>query len=382
MTHAENGNIKGIKAEIANGQDANATFSGRSALFYAVENNQLEAVKVLIKNGAHKNRWALNHAIQNGKLEALKILINNGVYKVHIDSFSVFYGLFDIGSKKPFTDNHIKIIKYLVENGGNIQADPYDAPSVSLIGRITESFCNLYANDEKSNSKALYAIAYLVDKGATYTRSFNEMKYRCKNPANEKRFEMILRNAPAYLARIDAQEKEEKERKIGLSTVQQLLKKQSCSLNTKDWIYIDNKCKGIKAHGTGRAVYKDGRHFFKGKIISGRLVSGQYLENGTTIFEGKFSNNRPHGQGICFYKGDPEECKYYKGKRIDTLYKQRQEITELRRKHSEEIAKLRGEIHQLQRQPTHTKSGGRTFGDSLMDEAAKQGMKKIFDNIF
>ena len=317
MQHAEKGNIAGVKAELAKGQDINEKYFYGTALNYAVMNGQFDTMKVLIKNGAKPRK-------------------DNG-------SYLMFSAMLKIGSSDPFTDNHLNIVKYLVDNGGNIQADPYSAPTVSLLGRITESFCNLYASDEVSNSKALYAIAYIVAKGATYRRSFNHYKNRaCTHTVNSEKFEMVIRNAPAYLAKINAQDKADKETKVALSAVQQLLKKQHCSLNTRDWIYIDNKCRGRKAHGIGRAVYKDGKHFFKGEINKGRLVLGEYLENGKTIYEGKFVNNRPHGAGICFYKNKPEECRYYKGERVDSLYKQRQENAEFQRKQKEELAKLRG----------------------------------------
>ena len=43
------------------------------------------------------------------------------------------------------------------------------------------------------------------------------------------------------------------------------------------------------------------------------------------IFSGSLVDDRPEGHAICFYEGEYEECRFFRGKRIDTLYKIRKE---------------------------------------------------------
>lgn len=159
---------------------------------------------------------------------------------------------------------------------------------------------------------------------------------------------------------------------------------QKCKLKHKEWVYIDASCKGNYADGQGRAVYNDRQHSFKGTISNGIFVTGKYLKNGVLLFDGSFKDGEPDGKGICIYKDEPEECKYYSGKRVDGLYKQRQQITAMEQRQKQEMDKLRGEIKSIKNNKTYAGSGrkSKTIEDKLLDSAIDKGMDKVFDHLF
>ncbi|MEH6345051.1 MAG: ankyrin repeat domain-containing protein [Bermanella sp.] len=104
-----------------------------------------------------------------------------------------------------------------------------------------------------------------------------------------------------------------------------LNKKQTCKLNSPKWIYLSAACSGGLAHGMGKAATFGGLTFI-GKFEQGYRVHGKILANDVLMFDGQITDGRPSGEGVCMYQGEPEECKFYDGKRIDTLYKQRIEF--------------------------------------------------------
>lgn len=175
--------------------------------------------------------------------------------------------------------------------------------------------------------------------------------------------------------------KEEDQRR---ETWAKLSREQKCKVKQKGWVYIDSSCKGAYANGLGRAVYEDRRHSFKGTINNGRFVKGKYLVNGELLFDGAFVDDAPNGSGICIYKNEPEECKYYQGKRVDSLYKQRQEIAAMEQRQKKEMDKLRGEIRNSNNQRVNVNTGksDKTLEDKLIDSAIDKGMDKLFDHLF
>ena len=92
-----------------------------------------------------------------------------------------------------------------------------------------------------------------------------------------------------------------------------------CALNSSK----GNNCKNKFAHGNGVAIHISIDKEFEGTFINGKFGKGLLKEYGNEIFDGSFVNGIPDGYGICFPNGVPEECRYYKGKRIDTIQKMR-----------------------------------------------------------
>lgn len=163
-----------------------------------------------------------------------------------------------------------------------------------------------------------------------------------------------------------------------------LASEQKCTVKHDKWVYIDAACKNNYADGLGRAVYEDRQHSFKGTISHGVFVTGKYLKDGKLQFDGTFKDGEPNGTGICIYNNEPEECKYYQGKRVDSLYKQRQQIAAMEQRQKHEMEKLRGEIKNINNRKTHVKSaqGSSSVGDKLLDSAIDKGMEKLFDHLF
>ena len=98
---------------------------------------------------------------------------------------------------------------------------------------------------------------------------------------------------------------------------------EKCSMESENWIYIEGSCKNKLGHGKGVAVTLEGNRF-EGEFALGMFSRGQYFENEKMVYEGPYENGLPHGLGVCFFEGSFEECKQYKGQRIDSLFKQRQ----------------------------------------------------------
>jgi len=163
-----------------------------------------------------------------------------------------------------------------------------------------------------------------------------------------------------------------------------LTKQQKCTLQHDGWLYIDKSCRGRVADGEGRAVYSDTRHSFNGIIKNGQFISGKYLLDGQMLYDGHFKNAKPSGKGICLHNGALEECKYYNGERVDSLYKQRLAMAEMEKRQQLELEKIRGEISDLKNQRAQvTNSGmGKDIGDALLDKAIDKGIEKIFDSLF
>lgn len=171
---------------------------------------------------------------------------------------------------------------------------------------------------------------------------------------------------------------------------------QLCVLKEKEWIYKGTSCKTGVAHGKGIAInYLNGLRF-DGQFSLGKRVNGIISINGIEMYDGKFKDGRPNGKGICFYKGkEPETCEYYRGKRVDAIYKQRLSNIEQQRKMDEKLAKMermqqqqnarisqmQGQINNSAQQNRGT-SVGQQIGNYAMQKAGEKVMDKLFDRLF
>ncbi|MEC4678820.1 MAG: hypothetical protein VST69_08725 [Nitrospirota bacterium] len=187
-----------------------------------------------------------------------------------------------------------------------------------------------------------------------------------------------------------------------------LKKSQTCQLKEQTWFYHSNTCKKGLAHGKGLAVHLNGQLKFEGVFKKGVRISGLLSHGGTPMYDGPISGGRPDGIGICFHQGEPEECKYYKGKRVDVIYKQRIAMLEQQRILDEKISKM-GEMQKAQLDAIEQKIGaggsvsvsassehdgpGSVIGDIVMDKVSgrldkevnklvDKGLNKLFDHLF
>jgi len=157
---------------------------------------------------------------------------------------------------------------------------------------------------------------------------------------------------------------------------------QACTLHEDKWIYLSQECLGNLAHGTGKAKTMTGLYFV-GDFENGYRVNGEIFANNILMYDGNLKDGRPHGSGVCMNKGEPEECKYYKGKRIDVLFKQRIEFA----KQTEILNKQQKLIEaKLSSMSAHPPSQSPTGEDMLMSamkkKAAEKAMGMLFDQLF
>ncbi|MCK5336870.1 MAG: ankyrin repeat domain-containing protein [Gammaproteobacteria bacterium] len=174
---------------------------------------------------------------------------------------------------------------------------------------------------------------------------------------------------------------------------------QKCRLKENGWIYKSSQCRSGLAHGVGQAVNKSKNLSFKGRFVNGKRVKGEVLYDGQPMFDGKLSNGRPNGIGFCYYKGEPEKCEFYKGKRVDVLYKQRManaeeqrkrdaqmvEMKRMQQQQNNRISQMQGQVDaaaQQRQQQSQGRTVGQEIGDYAMRKAGEKVMDKLFDKLF
>ena len=147
-------------------------------------------------------------------------------------------------------------------------------------------------------------------------------------------------------------------------------------LKNDNWAYTGKACENGLAHGMGRAEDNAGLKFI-GMFENGQRTKGEIFQAGNMIFEGNLVDDKPNGNAICYYEGEHEECRFYKGKRIDTLYKIRKENAKMK----EDMARM---------QPARSVSASNTspkgVGDYAVDAVQQEGIDRatsfIFDSLF
>ena len=149
-----------------------------------------------------------------------------------------------------------------------------------------------------------------------------------------------------------------------------LIANASCKVNNKNWAYIGENCSNGLAHGEGSAQDTKGLTFV-GTFAEGMRIEGEILQDGNMIFSGKLVDDKPDGNAICFYEGEYEECRFYKGKRIDTLYKIRIENAKIKHENSTKYANA-APSNDITDQAVN----------SISKEAMSQAASFIFDSLF
>ena len=167
---------------------------------------------------------------------------------------------------------------------------------------------------------------------------------------------------------------ERKKKQLQATRFKQLSSKAKCKLKNNNWTYTADNCKDGFAEGKGSAVDLSGLEFI-GEFKAGSRVKGEIHQNGEMIFSGNLIDDKPSGDAICLFEKEYEECRFFRGKRIDTLYK-------IRKENAKNLAKI--EKAQLQRQMAGAKAKGAS--DHAMDALQQEGMKRaasfIFDQLF
>ena len=153
-------------------------------------------------------------------------------------------------------------------------------------------------------------------------------------------------------------------------------KAEPCKLKNPNWAYTGKSCKNGYADGQGSAEDIKGLKFI-GTFAKGHRIKGEIHQAGNMIFSGDLVDDKPNGSAICLHEGEYEECRYYKGKRIDTLYKIRRENT-----------KMRVEMAKNSKPQVMSYSGAKETGitdyasDAMQREASDRASNFIFDQLF
>lgn len=166
---------------------------------------------------------------------------------------------------------------------------------------------------------------------------------------------------------------------------------QPCTLEDGEWVYLGSACVDGLAHGQGRALHTERGSEFTGRFDQGRLAEGEVLSaEGVPEWDGPMAAGRPHGHGICHFEGEPEECRQYRGKRVDAIHKQRAELARQR----EEMAAMRAELESMRagqapaaapaqaaEQPVTTPASNPML-DAAKSKAAGAAVDALFDVLF
>ncbi len=175
------------------------------------------------------------------------------------------------------------------------------------------------------------------------------------------------------------------ETKKTIEEISNLKSNQVCALHNPKWIYLSESCLDNVAHGFGRAKTTTGLMFI-GAFKDGYRVQGEIYANNILMYDGNLKNGRPHGDGVCIYRGEPESCKYYKGKRIDVLFIQRIEFKHQRDELKEQtriLARQQEFIeNRLTNPPINRAPQDNVITNAIKRKAAEKAMDLLFNSLF
>ncbi|OMI17612.1 ankyrin repeat domain-containing protein [Leptospira weilii] len=133
MGSIENNDLSGVRRYIEAGADVNSTFIGPSPLYVAIDNVNVEIVRLLLEKGADTNeknifygKSPLDLAIENENIEIVRLLLEKGA-DANAKSCDVFrrrcnYLFFNVIKRyshfPPKNDRRLEIIRLLLEKGG------------------------------------------------------------------------------------------------------------------------------------------------------------------------------------------------------------------------------------------------------------------------
>jgi hypothetical protein len=182
-----------------------------------------------------------------------------------------------------------------------------------------------------------------------------------------------------------------KAKKKQAKALQKLMTQQACRLKSSGWVYLSKSCKQGLADGQGEAINGAKNLKFVGLFKLGHRTQGELYANNQLMYDGSLKNDRPHGTGTCMHEGEPEECKFYKGKRTDVLYKQRLEFVKQRELMANSEARINKSLEsseqrmdeRLTQMESHSQSGRaqRNEGNSASDYAVSALKKKATDKV-
>lgn len=161
--------------------------------------------------------------------------------------------------------------------------------------------------------------------------------------------------------------------------IKDLQAKAKCNLVNDKWAYTGDACMDGLAHGEGSAEDIKGLKFV-GVFEAGLRIKGEIHHNGEMIFSGKLEDDKPSGDAICLHEGEYEECRFFRGKRIDSLYKMRKENAKL----EEKIAAMQSQQQKSYQHASATQDSSMVdyAGDAIKKEGMKRTAEFLFDQLF
>jgi len=255
----------------------------------------------------------------------------------------------------------------------------------------------VFASDPKNYNTPAYAFSYsgqneLEVRADTvnvvhfdaYPGSFSSIKYGVESLNVLADLDYLVPSIPVVSAAVKltdalpienvadtkAAEKTSKASALSIAHFNTLKQSALCRLESENWAYTGKECNSGLAHGVGSSEDNTGLRFV-GEFQNGKRVKGEIFQNEKMIFAGQLLEDKPHGSAICFHEGEYEECRFYNGKRIDSLYKIRKENVKMTQK-----------MASLQQAKASSGQNGSGLADDVQREALNRAASFIFDSLF
>lgn len=357
-TVAPTGNSWAVVQQLDNGANVDQLGYWGTPLGSAARFNNVDTAKTLLSRGADVNGGNPGGAISKTPLHAAA------------------------------SEGHVEVALILLEHGAN--------PNIRNRDNRTPAELALHAGHVRFSSivqeYGASADAWSRCQSLDTLVCYQGFTQRYPNSAKSQEAQNIISDKQ-HLAQKMAAEKELAELKAKIEEEKRLAKlkeSQACELKDQNWFYLGTNCEAGFAEGKGTAIHKDGELKFSGMFASGMRTNGEIQHNNVPLFDGPIVDGKPNGIGVCFLKGQPEECKYYKGERIDTLHKQRIELAS-QRKYMELMKQEMSEMKEMNAKPNvvvqqapvqQTGYQSPTVGDHVKDAVMKKAASTVTDMIF
>lgn len=157
-----------------------------------------------------------------------------------------------------------------------------------------------------------------------------------------------------------------------------------CIIKDTNWISSSTSCKNGFLTGKATAFHHNGKLKFEGTFKEGVMIKGTVFYKDDPYYIGSIVDNEMHGEGICYFRNKPEKCEYYKGDRIDTIYKlrflMRQQLLAIQGMMNEQAALYSQQINT--QQPQQGTDIGSQIGGKVLQKATEKMVDSILDQFF
>ena len=136
LKSVQDGHLQNVKNFVEIGGNINEEVSGTTLIIYAIVYNKLDILQYLIENGATTNSLDLVLAVENGRTKIMEHLLKNcpniDVNYADEKGNTILISAIDMPNCFLRGDDHIDIIKCLIENGADVNKknNKFDSPLV------------------------------------------------------------------------------------------------------------------------------------------------------------------------------------------------------------------------------------------------------------